>query len=73
VNNVFNNNSFQLITLGDDDVAILDVNKLKPYQSNEKIVTSIGATIVHCNKKALPRKGSSNVLRNMVYSLRRCQ
>jgi len=59
--------------LGDDDVAIIDVNKLKPYQSNEKIVISIGATIEHCNKKALPRKSSSNITRNMVYSLRRCQ
>jgi hypothetical protein len=63
----------QLITLGDDDVAIVDVNTLKPYQYSEKVVISIRATIVHCNKKALPRKGSFNIPRNMVYSLRRCQ
>jgi len=75
VKNIFNNNNVQLITFGDDDVAIVNVNKLKPYQSNGKIVISIGATILHCDKKALPRKGSSNIPRNMVYSLRRyrCQ
>ncbi len=69
----FNHNNVQLITLGDDDVAIINVNKLKPYQSNEKIVISIGAIIVHCNKKALPRKGRSNIPRNMVYLLRKWQ
>jgi hypothetical protein len=59
--------------LGDDDVAIVNVNQLKPYQSNEKFVVSIGATTVDCNKKALPRKGSSNTPRNMVSSSGKCK
>jgi hypothetical protein len=46
-----NNNIVQLNTLGDDDVAIVNVNKLKPFQFINKIVIFVRVVMLHDNKK----------------------